>query len=125
MDPFDRIVEQRIADAAARGEFDGLPGQGAPLELDDDRLVPDDLRVAYRLLRNAGYVPEEVRLLGELGSVEQLLRQATRDDERAAASARLRLLLDRVGCSRGGSMQAQAAYFERLLAKLDRPDRGT
>ena len=29
-------------------------GDGAPLDLDDDRLVPEDLRMAYRILKNAG-----------------------------------------------------------------------
>lgn len=118
MDPLEQIVERRIAEALARGEFTGLPGEGQPLELDEDRLVPEELRVAYRLMKNAGYVPDEVRLLGELGTVEQLLREATRDDERAAASARLRLLLDRLDRSRSGSILAEAWYFERLLARL-------
>ena len=118
MDPLEEIVERRIAEALARGEFADLPGQGQPLDLDEDRLVPDELRVAYRLLKNAGYVPDEIRLLGELGTVEQLLREATRDDERAAASARLRLLLDRLDRSRSGSILGEARYFERLLARL-------
>lgn len=118
VDAFEQIVERRIAEAMARGELSDLPGQGRPLELDDDRLVPEDLRAAYRLLRNAGYVPEDVRLLGELGTVEQLLREATRDDERAAASARLRLLLDRLDRGRSGTILAQAWYYERVLARF-------
>ena len=42
---FDWIVEQKISDALARGEFDDLPGAGRPLVLDDDTLVPEDLLV--------------------------------------------------------------------------------
>ncbi|PFW66835.1 hypothetical protein COL27_29310, partial [Bacillus sp. AFS075960] len=42
----DALVEQRIAAAAARGEFDDLPGTGAPQALDDDLLVPEEVRVA-------------------------------------------------------------------------------
>ena len=118
MDAFEQIAERRIAEAVARGEFDDLPGRGQPLALEDDRLVPEDLRVAYRLMKNAGYVPDEVRLLGELGTVEQLLREATRDDERAAASARLRLLLDRLDRCRSGTILAEAWYYERLLSRL-------
>lgn len=120
MDIFDQIVEQRIAEAARRGDFDDLPGTGRPLVLEDDRLVPQELRVAYRILRNAGYVPEEVRLLAEIRSVEQLVAQATRAEARTAGAARLRLLLDRLGSSRGGSVQAEAWYFSRLVARLER-----
>jgi hypothetical protein len=57
----DFIAERVIQEAIARGELDDLPGAGRPLELDDDALVPEELRLAYRILKNAGYVPEEVR----------------------------------------------------------------
>jgi len=55
------LAERRIEEAIARGEFDELPGAGRPLELDDDPLVPEDMRVACRILKNAGYVPAEAQ----------------------------------------------------------------
>jgi hypothetical protein len=118
MDIVDQIVERRIAEAMARGEFDELPGAGRPLELDDDSLVAPELRVAYRILKNAGYLPPEVQLLAEVRSAEQLLVQATKQEERRTASARLRLLLERVGSSRAGPLQSQSDYFERLAERL-------
>lgn len=57
----DSIAERKIAEAIANGELDDLPGAGKPLELDDDALIPEDLRMAYRILKNAGYAPEEIR----------------------------------------------------------------
>jgi hypothetical protein len=118
VDIVDQIVERRIAEAIERGEFQDLPGEGRPIELDDDRLVPEELRVAYRILKNAGYIPEEVRLLAELRSAEQLLLQATAREERSAAAARLRLLLERVGTSRAAPLQSQSDYFQRLAERL-------
>ncbi len=56
----DFIAEQRIAEAIENGDFDDLPGSGKPLELDDDSLVPEELRLAYRVLKNAGFVPPEI-----------------------------------------------------------------
>ena len=56
---FDLIAEQKIAEAIARGELDNLPGAGRPLNLDDDALIPEELRLAYRILKNAGYVPPD------------------------------------------------------------------
>jgi hypothetical protein len=70
---FDQIAEQKIAEAIARGEFDDLPGAGKPLELDDDAHIPEDLRVAFRILKNAGYVPPEVESLREVGELERLV----------------------------------------------------
>jgi len=60
----DFLAERRIAEAVSRGELDDLPGAGRPLDLDDDALVPEDLRVANRILKNAGVAPPEVKKLG-------------------------------------------------------------
>ena len=57
-----------IAEAIARGELDDLPGAGRPLDLDDDALVPEELRLAYRILKNAGFVPAELETLKEMAS---------------------------------------------------------
>jgi hypothetical protein len=51
----DKLAEQKIAEAVERGELNNLPGSGKPLHLDDDTLVPEELRAGYRLLKNAGY----------------------------------------------------------------------
>jgi hypothetical protein len=66
------IAERRIAEAVSRGELENLPGEGRPLELDDDALVPEDLRLAYRILKNAGFVPPEVQTLNEIAQLERL-----------------------------------------------------
>jgi hypothetical protein len=57
---FDWIAERRIAEAVSQGELDDLPGSGKPLALDADTLVPEELRMAHRILKNAGFVPREV-----------------------------------------------------------------
>jgi len=55
------LAEGKIAEAVSRGEFDGLPGTGRPLDLDDDALVPEEERMANRILKNAGFAPGELR----------------------------------------------------------------
>ncbi len=51
------IAQRKIDEAAERGELQGLPGEGAPLDLYEDPLVPEEMRMAKRILKNA-----EVRL---------------------------------------------------------------
>lgn len=115
----DRLAEERIEEARRRGDFDDLPGAGQPLELEEENpFVPEELRTALRLLKNAGFIPPEVALRREIGSVEALLREAATEEQRATASARLRLLLQRLGSERAGSLQLQGLYFEALAARL-------
>ena len=66
------LAEQRIAEAIAKGELDDLPGAGRPLELDDDALIPEELRLAWRILKNAGYVPPELATLNEIAQLERI-----------------------------------------------------
>lgn len=122
MQSFDAIAERRIREAQDRGEFDNLPGSGAPLELDDDLLVPEDLRVAYRLLKNAGFIPPELAPHCEIRNLEQLLRAADTDGERSQLLARINFLLTRTSAGqRRGQLQVEADYFESIAARLSRP----
>jgi len=89
---FDAIAEKKIAEAIARGELDDLPGAGKPLELDDDANVPEDLRVAYRILKNAGFVPPEVASLREIGQLERLVEKAPDDPAKAKLLRKIALL---------------------------------
>ena len=78
---FQKIAERRILEAIREGALDDLPGAGQPLELEDDSHVPEDLRVAYKILKNADFVPKEVALRKEIVQAEDLL--AGMEDTRA------------------------------------------
>jgi hypothetical protein len=116
---FDARVEEEVARAQDRGDFDALPGAGRPLELDDDTLVPEDLRAAYRVLRNAGFVPPEVQDLREIGELERAVLASTGEAARGRALARLNVLLARVAHARGGMALDEACYL-RLVERLSR-----
>jgi len=116
----DAIAERRIREAQERGEFDDLPGAGAPLDLDDDALVPEDLRAAYRILKNAGFLPPELETHCELREVEQLLRRVVDDFERARLLSRINFLLARSGAGkRRGDLRIEQAYLERIAERFE------
>lgn len=116
----DALAEQQIREAQARGEFEGLPGAGAPLALDEDALVPEELRAGYRLLKNAGYVPPELEAHGEIREVEALLRAADNDAEQGRLLARLNALLLRAPLAKRGGLQLEADYAAKIAEKLAR-----
>jgi Domain of unknown function (DUF1992) len=68
------LSEERIRKAYENGEFENLPGYGKPLQLDDLSSVPEELRMAYRILKNAGFSPEENRLKQEMMTIEDLMK---------------------------------------------------
>lgn len=117
---FDQIAEARIAEAMERGEFDHLEGAGRPLELDDDTHIPEELRVAYRILKNAGFQPEEVLIRKEIRRVEDLLFGLSEPGERSRALKRLDMLMMRLGMARGGreNPRIEAAYFEKVRRRF-------
>jgi len=117
----DELAERHIQQALECGEFDDLPGRGQPLRLDDDSLVPPELRAAYRLLKNSGHLPPELELSREIRSVEDLLRVSTCAEERSRARRRLLLLRTRLAHARGGQALLEAGYYTgRVLERLDR-----
>ncbi len=69
----DIIAEQRVNEAARKGELSGLEGEGAPLDLSEDPLVPPELRAIHRVLRNAGYSPPEISAMKAIADLEREL----------------------------------------------------
>jgi len=92
MSGWDAIVEAKIEEARQAGVFDNLPGAGKPLDLTEDKLVPEDTRMAYRILKNAGFVPVEVEERREAASLRKLVAAAADTPERRRTLARLALL---------------------------------
>jgi len=120
MNTLDQIAEARIQEAIERGELRDLPGEGKPLSLDDDSAVPEELRVAYRVLKNAGFLPPELQLRKEVCEAEQLLQQLP-ESARSRARARLELLQLRLAASRRQpiNLLLEDYYRQRLLERLD------
>jgi hypothetical protein len=115
----DILAEQRIREAQDNGEFDNLPGAGAPLALDDDALVPEELRAAYHLLRNSGFVPPELEPHCEIRSLEQMLQAVQDDDRRNALLSRIQFLLSRRATSgHRRDLRVESAYFETIACAL-------
>ena len=74
--PFSRIAENRITEAMAQGEFENLPGAGQPLDFEEYFRTPEDLRMAYSILKSAHCVPAEVELLNDVARLERAIAQA-------------------------------------------------
>ncbi len=120
MDAFRGIAEALITEAMKAGEFDNLPGKGKPLDLSDDSMVPEDLRMAYRMLKNAGCLPPELEAQQELVRMIDLMRNATSDGERKDLRRQVdaKLLRLNLGRKRPLSLEDFPEYREKIERKL-------
>ena len=82
VESFEDLVEEKIKKAMAEGEFDNLQGKGKPLDLSQYRQVPEHLRPAYHILKNAGFVPEEVRLKKEMELIKEKIAKSDSAEEK-------------------------------------------
>lgn len=73
---FNRLAENRIREAIAEGKFDNLSRAGEPLNLEEYFSAPEDLRMAYSILKSAKCAPAEVELLNEIARLKDALAQA-------------------------------------------------
>lgn len=117
----DQLAEARILNALEKGELSNLPGEGKPLRLDDDSAVPEELRGAYRILKNAGFLPLELQARKELREAEQLLLRMPESMERIRAKAKLDLLRLRVSEYRGRSvnLMIEDQYYQSLIDHME------
>ena len=93
-----RIAEARIREGMEQGVFDNLPGAGKPLDLEEYFNTPEDLRMAFSILKNANCAPPEVEMLKEVSRLQRAVAEAadpaTRKQlERTLAYRRIQLAI--------------------------------
>ncbi len=116
----ERVAEKRINEAIQRGEFDNLPGSGEPLNLEDDRQIPDDLRLAYKVLRNADCLPPELELKKEIRTAEGLLSALKDESAKYRQIKKINYLIMKLNTMRKGSVQweEQQRYYEKVVDRM-------
>jgi hypothetical protein len=119
---FQRLAEQRILEAQRKGEFDNLPGKGKPLALEDQSSIPEDLRMAYHVLKNAHVLPPEAELLNDIHILEDLLKHVEDEGERKALAKSLQWKMIRLDMLKRRSMDLVSIrhYGRKLVAKFYR-----
>lgn len=115
---FQRVVEERILEAQRAGAFDNLPGKGKPLELEDQSWVPEELRVAYHVLKNAHVLPPEAELLKEIHTLEDLLKYIDEEEGRKLVLRNIQHKVIRLDLLRRRSLPVDTVrYYGRKLVR--------
>jgi hypothetical protein len=117
---FDKIVERKIKEAMERGEFDELPGRGERLKLEDDSHVPEDLRLAYKILKNADCLPPELELKKEIRQTEDLLENVSDEKEKYRLIKRINFQIMKLnmGGKKSALLEDTQIYYKKVIDKL-------
>ena len=118
---FNKIVEERIRKAQQKGEFDNLEGTGEPLKLADDQAVPEELRLAYKILKNADCLPPEIEIKKQIHQTEELLAGMSDTAEKYRVMKKLNFLIMKLNTIRGTSIKFEEPqkYSDKLIQKLE------
>ncbi len=118
---FESLVEERIKKAQKEGLFDNLKGKSKPLHFEDQN-VPDDTRLAHKILKNAGFLPPEIELKKKINNTEQLLTTvADNSPERVKIQKKLNYLLTKLNTARGDrpcSPLLSDIYRKNIIKKI-------
>ena len=115
-----QIAENKIREAQRDGELDNLPGEGKPLCLDDDSHIPSELRLAYRILKNADYVSPEVQQRKEITDIKEMLRDCRDEQTLYKQVQKLNLYITKLNEQRRMpiNLEEEQVYYQKILERI-------
>lgn len=118
---FEKLIEARIKKAQENGAFEDLPGSGKPLDLADDRHIPEELRMAHKILKNAGCTPPEVQLRNEIHTTEDLLANMTDTEQKYRTIKKLNYLVLKLNTLRNtnSSFDIPQRYYAEVVDRIE------
>jgi DnaJ family protein C protein 28 len=139
MKHWESLIDQKIREAMERGEFDDLPGKGQPVDTSENPFEDPELRLAHRMLRNAGFAPSWIEerkdidsefenARNELSRVWTVLQNALGTENERGATARWEQALTSFRKQAGElnrrivawNLKVPAAGFQRWLIDIEK-----
>ena len=113
------IAERRISQAIEDGTLNIEQWKNKPLPSDNDSFVPDDLKMAYKILKNSGYVPPEIETRKEIRNLEDLISKTEDEHQRVKQIKKLSVLLMKLDAqrSRPSTIEHDDDYYRRIVEK--------
>ena len=121
------IAERKISEAIKKGLLDTQGWRNRPLPMTYDNLVPEELRMAHKILKNAGYLPPEIEAKKEIQAIEDLL--ATCEDEctKVKQIKKLNYLVQKLNTMKGDavSIESQEEYYRKIVERISVPKKNS
>mgnify|MGYP001552911386 FL=1 len=114
------IAERRITEAIENGTLRTDSWKNKPLPLDDDSFVPEDLKMAYKVLKNSGFVPPEIETRKEIQKLEDLISTTEDEHQRIRQMKKLNVLMMKLDSQRAhpSSIEHDDVYYQKVVEKV-------
>ncbi|HAY38291.1 MAG TPA: DUF1992 domain-containing protein [Desulfobacteraceae bacterium] len=108
--------------AQKQGEFENLDGSGKPLKFNESWSIPEELRLAYKILKNADCLPPEIELKKEIRQTEDLLAGMQETSEKYRILKKLNFLIMKLNTIRDTSIMFEMPqhYMEKLVGHIEK-----
>ncbi|PID77882.1 MAG: molecular chaperone DnaJ [Deltaproteobacteria bacterium] len=118
---FEKIIEKKIKEAQEKGAFKNLKGSGKPLPEDDIEIDPS-LKIAYKILKNAGYLPPEIETKKQILKMEELLKNLTDEQKILKTQKKLNFLIKKYNILNNFSVKNELneKYFQKITLHLNK-----
>ncbi len=117
---FEKIVEARIKKAQKEGVFNELQGTGTPIVFEDDYHIPEDLKLAHKILKNADCLPPEVEVRKDIRQTEDLLSDLKDTKQQYRVLKKLNFLIMKLNALRDSnvSFDMPQQYMDTVAERM-------
>ena len=114
------IAERKISEAIQKGQLDIEEWRNRPLPMTNDSLVPEELRMAHKILKNAGPLPPEIETKKEIQQIEDLLVNCEDECARVKQLKKLNYLVMKLNTMKGDAVniERQEEYFRQVVERI-------
>ncbi len=114
------IAEKKISRAIKDGTLKMDGWKDRPLPPEDDHMVPKDLKMAYKVLKNAGFVPPEIQLRKDINKLEDLIAKTEDEHTRVKQIKKLDFLLLKLNMMQKRPIQLEEHknYHIKIVEKI-------
>jgi len=114
------IAERKISEAIQKGLLETEGWRNKPLPMNNDHLVPEELRMAHKILKNAGYLPPEIETKKEIQQIEDLLVTCEDECTRVKQIKKLNYLVLKLNTMKGDTVniESQEKYYRQIVERI-------
>lgn len=114
------IAERKITEAIREGKLRTEAWKGKPLPSEASGFVPADLKMAYKILKNAGYLPPEIETRKEIQKLEELIAENEDEHTRVRQLKKLNVLLLKLNSMRQRpvNLEVRQEYHRKVVEKV-------